>query len=48
MSKKLWIAFGLVLCMVLIGSPAAAVVELNIATTYSGANMHAETCREFA
>lgn len=48
MSKKLWVAFGLVLCVVLIGSPAAALVELNIATTYSGANMHAETCREFA
>lgn len=48
MSKKLWVAFGLVFCVVMIGSPAAAVVELNIATTYSGANMHAETCREFA
>lgn len=28
--------------------PAAALVKLDMATTYSGQNMHAETCREFA
>jgi TRAP-type C4-dicarboxylate transport system substrate-binding protein len=29
-------------------TPATAVVKLDMATTYSGQNMHAETCREFA
>jgi TRAP-type transport system periplasmic protein len=49
MSKKLYAAaFCLILSLAFIGGSASAVVELNMATTYSGANMHAETCREFA
>lgn len=28
--------------------PAFAVTKIDLATTYSGANLHAETCREFA
>ena len=48
MSKKRCLAVILVLGLVFCAGSASAVVELNLATTYSGANMHAETCREFA
>lgn len=48
MSRKLLFTLGLVLSAALLCGPAAAEIELNLATTYTGANMHAETCREFA
>jgi len=48
MWRKLLLIVGLVLSVAMITGNATAVVELNMATTYSGANMHAETCREFA
>lgn len=48
MSQKRCLSVILVLGLVLIAGSASAVTELNLATTYSGANMHAETCREFA
>lgn len=37
-----------IVCALALCLPAAAVVKLDMDTTYSGANMHAETCREFA
>jgi TRAP-type transport system periplasmic protein len=37
-----------IVCALALCLPAGAVVKLDMATTYSGANMHAETCREFA
>lgn len=48
MLKKLMLVAFLVMGVFLISGTASAVVELNLATTYSAANMHAETCREFA
>ena len=48
MSKKTMLVTFLMMSIFVISGTASAVVELNLATTYSSGNMHAEKCREFA
>jgi len=46
--KKMLTMFAACLVFVTMTLPAFAVTKIDLATTYSGANLHAETCREFA
>lgn len=48
MLKRTVLIICIVFSLAFISSTALALVELNLDTTYTGANMHAETCREFA
>lgn len=48
MKKIITISAIAVLFSFALAAPAPAVQKLDMATTYSGQNMHAETCREFA
>ncbi len=47
MRKLLLVSFAAMLCLTL-AAPVFAVTKVDFATTYSGANLQAETCREFA
>lgn len=46
--KKLLSLFGVCLLTASLTTPVLAATKIDLATTYSGANLHAETCREFA
>jgi len=46
--KKLLSLFGVCLLTASLTIPALAATKIDLSTTYSGANLHAETCREFA
>ncbi|PIE65402.1 MAG: ABC transporter substrate-binding protein [Desulfobacterales bacterium] len=46
--KNILRSFLACFCVLGIASPAMSVTKLDLATTYSGANLHAETCRELA
>jgi TRAP-type C4-dicarboxylate transport system substrate-binding protein len=45
--KKLFLSATCLISFIL-AAPSFATTKINLATTYSGANMHAETVREFA
>lgn len=46
--KKMLMKYFACLCLLTLTCPAFAATKIDLATTYSGANLHAETCREFA
>lgn len=47
MKKKL-VLFGMLMMLISFATSAYSATKIDLATTYSGANLHAETCREFA
>jgi len=48
MKKMLLLLVSCFLLLLLMSMPSFAAKKFDLATTYSGANLHAETCREFA
>ncbi len=46
--KKITLSLIVAVLSIGLSLPALALEKLDLATTYSGANIHAETCREFA
>ena len=46
--KKVLMPLVAGLASLTIATPVLAETKIDLATTYSGANLHAETCREFA
>ncbi len=46
--KKMLLLLVSCFLLLMMSMPSFAAKKFDLATTYSGANLHAETCREFA